>query len=136
MRLAPQGASRIRSRTGGAPLALTGLFLTPGSTSMPALSRSIKGLALLFLATACDARENGLGDRVTSVCMNLLSSFAPRPMFDVILSSPPKHAPMTFTGPARGARPLARQSRDKIIDREIDRRLLTAAVYPDQRALR
>ena len=28
---------------------------------MPALSRSIKGLALLLLATACDARENGLG---------------------------------------------------------------------------
>ena len=28
---------------------------------MPALSRSIKVLALLLLATSCDARENGLG---------------------------------------------------------------------------
>src|SRR4051812_41681731 len=35
-----------------------------------------------------NARENGLGDRVASVCMNLLSSFAPRPTFDIILSSP------------------------------------------------
>lgn len=42
---------------------------------------------------ACTAQENananGLGDRVTAVCANLLSVFAPRPQFDVILSSPP-----------------------------------------------
>lgn len=39
-----------------------------------------------------NAHGNGLGDRVTGVCMNLLAALAPRPMFDVILSSPPKHA--------------------------------------------
>ena len=33
-----------------------------------------------------------MGDRVTAVCTNLLSALAPRPLFDVILSSPPKHA--------------------------------------------
>ena len=42
---------------------------------------------------ACAARENaganGLGDRVTAVCSNLLAALAPRPHFDVILSSPP-----------------------------------------------
>jgi release factor glutamine methyltransferase len=39
-----------------------------------------------------NARANGMGDRVTAVCTNLLSALAPRPLFDVILSSPPKHA--------------------------------------------
>jgi len=39
-----------------------------------------------------NAHGNGLGDRVTGVCMNLLAALAPRPLFDVILSSPPKHA--------------------------------------------
>ena len=42
---------------------------------------------------ACAARENaianGLADRVTAVCSNLLAAIAPRPYFDVILSSPP-----------------------------------------------
>jgi methylase of polypeptide subunit release factors len=42
---------------------------------------------------ACAARKNavtnGLGDRVTAVCSNLLAAVAPRPHFDVILSSPP-----------------------------------------------
>jgi hypothetical protein len=33
-----------------------------------------------------------MDDRVTAVCTNLLSALAPRPLFDVILSSPPKHA--------------------------------------------
>src|SRR5437660_10260579 len=36
-----------------------------------------------------NAQANGLGDRVTAVCSNLLSGLAPRPIFDVILSSPP-----------------------------------------------
>jgi len=39
-----------------------------------------------------NARSNGLGDRVVGVCSNLLAALAPRPLFDVILSSPPKHA--------------------------------------------
>jgi release factor glutamine methyltransferase len=36
-----------------------------------------------------NAQANGLGERVTAVCSNLLSALAPRPTFDVILSSPP-----------------------------------------------
>lgn len=36
-----------------------------------------------------NARLNGLGERVTAVCSNLMSGLAPRPTFDVILSSPP-----------------------------------------------
>jgi methylase of polypeptide subunit release factors len=36
-----------------------------------------------------NARLNGLGDRVTAICSNLLAALAPRPMFDLILSSPP-----------------------------------------------
>jgi release factor glutamine methyltransferase len=39
-----------------------------------------------------NARSNGFGDRVTGLCSNLLAALAPRPLFDVILSSPPKHA--------------------------------------------
>lgn len=39
-----------------------------------------------------NARLNRLGDRVTALCSNLLAAVAPRPLFDVILSSPPKHA--------------------------------------------
>src|SRR4051812_15209682 len=39
-----------------------------------------------------NAQANGLGDRVTGVCTNLMGAIAPRPLFDVILSSPPKHA--------------------------------------------
>jgi len=40
-------------------------------------------------AAAANARANGLGGRVTGVCSNLLTAIAPRPQFDVILSSPP-----------------------------------------------
>src|SRR3954449_5345298 len=39
-----------------------------------------------------NAAANGLGDRVTGVCMNLLAAMPARPLFDLILSSPPKHA--------------------------------------------
>ncbi len=40
--------------------------------------------------TAADnAQTNGLGDRVTALCSNLLSALAPRPLFGVILSNPP-----------------------------------------------
>jgi release factor glutamine methyltransferase len=44
------------------------------------------------LTAAENARTNGVGDHVVAVCTNLLSALAPRPLFDVILSSPPKHA--------------------------------------------
>jgi release factor glutamine methyltransferase len=39
-----------------------------------------------------NARINGLADRVTAVCSNLLSSLAARPLFDVIVSNPPYFA--------------------------------------------
>jgi methylase of polypeptide subunit release factors len=44
------------------------------------------------LTAAENARANGLGARVNALCSDLLSALAPRPLFDVILSSPPKHA--------------------------------------------
>jgi methylase of polypeptide subunit release factors len=44
------------------------------------------------LNAAENARANGLGDRVSAVCSDLLAALASRPLFDVILSSPPKHA--------------------------------------------
>ncbi len=43
------------------------------------------------LAAAENARANGLGDRVSALCSDLLSALAPEPLFDAILSSPPKH---------------------------------------------
>ena len=43
-------------------------------------------------AASRNARANGLGDRVTGVCSNLLSAIEPRPTFDVIISSPPSFA--------------------------------------------
>jgi release factor glutamine methyltransferase len=39
-----------------------------------------------------NARANGLGERVKAACMDLLTALPARPLFDVILSSPPKHA--------------------------------------------
>lgn len=36
-----------------------------------------------------NAESNGLGGRVVAVCSNLMAAIAPRPMFDIILSSPP-----------------------------------------------
>jgi release factor glutamine methyltransferase len=44
------------------------------------------------LTAAENARANGVDDRVSGLCSNLLSALVPRPLFDVILSSPPKHA--------------------------------------------
>jgi methylase of polypeptide subunit release factors len=72
------------------------------------------------LNAAENARSNGLGNRVAGICSNLLGAFAPRPLFDVILSSPPKHAgePRDLTdrgwhaGPAyRDVAPLFDQAR-------------------------
>jgi len=39
-----------------------------------------------------NAQLNGFADRISAVCMDLLSDVPPQPTFDVILSSPPKHA--------------------------------------------
>jgi release factor glutamine methyltransferase len=44
------------------------------------------------LTAAENARANGLGAHVSGLCSNLLSALAPRPLFDVIFSSLPKHA--------------------------------------------
>jgi release factor glutamine methyltransferase len=43
-------------------------------------------------AAQYNARANGLDDKVAGLCSNLLSGLAPRPTFDVILSSPPSFA--------------------------------------------
>ena len=39
-----------------------------------------------------NAQANGVGDRVKAACMDLLTALPAQPLFDVILSSPPKHA--------------------------------------------
>jgi release factor glutamine methyltransferase len=39
-----------------------------------------------------NAKANGLNQQVRPVCANLFSAIAPRPLFDVILSSPPSFA--------------------------------------------
>lgn len=44
------------------------------------------------LSAAENARRNELGDRVLPLCSNLMTAIAPRPLFDVILSSPPSFA--------------------------------------------
>jgi methylase of polypeptide subunit release factors len=44
------------------------------------------------LNAADNARANGLEGRVSAVCSDLLAALKPGPLFDVILSSPPKHA--------------------------------------------
>jgi methylase of polypeptide subunit release factors len=43
------------------------------------------------LSVPDNARHNGVGDRVTAVCIDLLSGFAADPLFDVIIANPPKH---------------------------------------------
>ena len=48
-----------------------------------------------------NARANGFGDRIVGVCSNLLAGLAPRPLFDVILSSPPKMRPGKRSGRSR-----------------------------------
>src|SRR3954466_12352028 len=61
-----------------------------------------------------NAQANGLGDRVTGVCTNLMAGLAPRPLFDVILSSPPKHAgePKNLADPGGHAGPASRDIKD------------------------
>jgi release factor glutamine methyltransferase len=57
-----------------------------------------------------NARANGFGDRIDSACMDLLEALPPQPLFDVILSSPPKHAgePRDLADQAWHAGPLYR----------------------------
>jgi release factor glutamine methyltransferase len=43
------------------------------------------------LSVPQNARGNGAGDRVTAVCMNLLSGLVAAPLFDVIVANLPKH---------------------------------------------
>jgi release factor glutamine methyltransferase len=40
-------------------------------------------------AASNNARDNGLGDRVSGLCSNLMSGLAAGPLFDVIITSPP-----------------------------------------------
>lgn len=75
------------------------------------------------LSAGENAVANGLGGRVAGLCSDLLSAIAPRPIFDVILSSPPKHAgePSDLAdrgwhaGPAyRDVKNLFDQARDRL----------------------
>jgi len=43
-------------------------------------------------AAVQNAEANGYGDNVKGLCSNLMDAIPARPIFDVILSSPPKHA--------------------------------------------
>ncbi len=43
-------------------------------------------------AAAENAEANGLKEKVSGLCCNLLEAIEPKPVFDVIMSSPPKHA--------------------------------------------
>jgi methylase of polypeptide subunit release factors len=70
-----------------------------------------------------NAQANGFGDRVKAACMDLLTALPVRPLFDVILSSPPKHAgePRDLTDRGWHAGPLYRdvaalfqQGRDRL----------------------
>ena len=70
-----------------------------------------------------NARLNGVGDRVVALCSNLLSAVAPRPLFDVILSSPPSFPGEPkdladrawFAGPGyRDIAPLFAQARERL----------------------
>jgi release factor glutamine methyltransferase len=44
------------------------------------------------LAAGENARANGFAGHVVALCCDLLSAITPQPFFDIILSSPPKHA--------------------------------------------
>ena len=44
------------------------------------------------LSVPHNARENGVSDRVTAVCMDGLAGFASQPLFDVIVGNLPKHS--------------------------------------------
>jgi methylase of polypeptide subunit release factors len=44
------------------------------------------------LTAAENARANGFGGRIDALCCDLFAAIAPQPLFDVVLSSPPKHA--------------------------------------------
>jgi release factor glutamine methyltransferase len=44
------------------------------------------------LAARENARPNGFAGHVVALCCDLLSAIMPQPFFDIILSSPPKHA--------------------------------------------
>ncbi len=44
------------------------------------------------IAAAENAKANGFGSRVCGLCCNLINAIAAQPVFDVILTSPPKHA--------------------------------------------
>ncbi len=44
------------------------------------------------ICAAGNAEANGLGGRVKGLCCDLFAAIAPKPIFDVVFSSPPKHA--------------------------------------------
>ena len=69
--------------TGSGTLALAAA--RAGSTDVLALDINPNAVR----ATADNSRANGLGERVTTVCSDLMSALLPRPLFDVIISNLP-----------------------------------------------
>ena len=62
----------------------------PGSAGVGNVASAGTRFWLSVTRTANEnAHVNCLGERVTGLCSNLLSALAPRPHFDVIISSPP-----------------------------------------------
>jgi methylase of polypeptide subunit release factors len=59
-----------------------------GATTVVAIDINLNAVR----AVEDNARANGLNQQVRPVCANLFSAIAPRPLFDVILSSPPSFA--------------------------------------------
>ena len=76
------------------------------------------------MAATFNARANGLSGKVAGVASNLLSAIAPRPIFDVIISSPPSFAgePLDLADRAWHAGPqyrdivaLFKQARERLV---------------------
>src|SRR5437016_12145456 len=63
-----------------------------------------------------------------------VSTFKRRRRADLSLPSP-KHTPAPLAGPAGHASPCAWQRREEIVEGKINRRVFTAAVHPEHRAV-
>jgi methylase of polypeptide subunit release factors len=70
----------------------SGILALAAARSGATLSVALDINPAAALAAAQNAKANGLGSQVAAVCSDLLSAIAERPLFDVIISSPPKHA--------------------------------------------
>jgi methylase of polypeptide subunit release factors len=75
---------------GGGPAGLTAAIAAARAGAERVIATDINPNA--GAAAAENAKANGLGEKVRGLCCNLLEAIEPKPVFDVIMSSPPKHA--------------------------------------------